>query len=268
MAKFYLAHARHDENGKLTGGQKGDQVQKKSSKNDAYGEVAITPFYEHKKGWLVFRPKNTEQANEIARLAKIAANNPNIGYDQNYHTNGLIRYGGVNAKVKTSTDCSGLVRQCIYEATNKDLGNFRTVDEPKVLTKSGLFLEQKTYTPTMKLYDGDIVCTKVKGHTAVIVDSKYSRKNPNTIKYVVGEKYETQTDLNIRKDHTTSSKKKTLKEVASATKKYCVKGLDTAKYKKGTKVTCKEIYEGKDSTWIRTVSGWVCGETKNKIYIK
>lgn len=40
---------------------------------------------------------------------------------------------------KTETDCSNLVRGCIYEATGKDAGNFNTSTEPTALEKTGLF---------------------------------------------------------------------------------------------------------------------------------
>lgn len=176
MPKCYLAHARHDENGNTRNGQNGDQNQDvKMNTNDSKGEVSITPFFVHKKGWFVLRPKSILHANKIAKLAKVAANNINIGYNQNKHSNGLMKHGGVYTKEKTATDCSGLVRQCIYEATGKDLGNFRTREQVEVFNKSKLFFKEVPYEKGMELYDGDIVVTQVSGHTAVIVDSIYKR---------------------------------------------------------------------------------------------
>lgn len=43
---------------------------------------------------------------------------------------------------KTETDCSDLVRGCIYEATGIDVGAFSTATEPSVLEKSGLFAKK------------------------------------------------------------------------------------------------------------------------------
>lgn len=174
MADFYLAHARHDENHELVDGKMGDQVQT-SSKRDTKGEVAITPFKPHKKGWFVYRPKSISKGKLVAELAKIAANNPNIGYNQKAHKTGLMEHGGVKTKEKTATDCSGLVRQCIYEAYNIDLGPFNTSNEPSFLENSGLFQPKRIYKEGMKLYDGDILVTQTKGHTAIICDSIYHR---------------------------------------------------------------------------------------------
>lgn len=161
-----IGSARIDEHGKLSGGAAGDQKQL-SSTNDTVGEVSMQNFYIHSKGWYILRPKDPIIANTIAKNMKTACNNPNIGYDQGNRL-GIITYG-VNTKAKTECDCGTLVRECIKEASGKDPGNFTTANEASVLEASGLFETKKAYTSGTKLYTGDVLVTKTKGHTVIVV---------------------------------------------------------------------------------------------------
>ena len=54
-------------------------------------------------------------------------------------------------------------------ATGKDVGNFTTANEVKVLEKSGMFDKAFAYTNSTVLKTGDILCTKTRGHTVVVV---------------------------------------------------------------------------------------------------
>ena len=170
--EYIIGSARIDENGKIKGGKAGDQNQ--TTTDDYKGEVSMQKFYLHSKGWYVFRAKSADVARKMACAMKVACNNPLIGYDQNQR-NGIWTYG-TNTKTKTECDCSSLVRQCIKEASGTDVGNFRTIDEPKYLAKSGLFEEKKVYTNGMALYEGDILVTKTSGHTVIVIEG-YTRSN-------------------------------------------------------------------------------------------
>lgn len=161
-----IGSARSDENKKYSGGKKGDQRQ--TTVDDYSGEVSMQPFYVHKKGWYVLRPKDKMVADLIACKMKDACNNKNIGYSQSDRTS--IIQNGIDTKVPTNCDCSSLVRECIKEATGKDVGNFTTGDEAKVLEKSGLFNTRVAYKSGMNLYSGDVLVTKEKGHTAIVTD--------------------------------------------------------------------------------------------------
>ena len=162
-----IGSARIDERGKLSGGQAGDQKQK-SSINDTVGEVSMQNFYVHSKGWYILRPKDANIAKKMASNMKTACNNKNIGYDQGNRL-GIMTYG-VNSKVKTETDCSALVRACVKEASGKDPGNFSTLNEADMLEKSGLFEKRIAYTSGITLYTGDVLVTKTKGHTVIVVE--------------------------------------------------------------------------------------------------
>ena len=161
-----IGSARSDENKKYSGGKKGDQRQ--TSMNDNSGEVSMQPFYVHKKGWYVLRPKDKLTADMIACKMKDACNNKNIGYSQSDRLGIIV--DGINTLQPTNCDCSSLVRQCIKEASGKDVGNFTTGDEAKALEKSGLFNTRVVYKSGMNLYSGDVLVTKEKGHTAIVVD--------------------------------------------------------------------------------------------------
>lgn len=153
-----IGHASIDERGKINGGALGDQTNK---------EVCTRSYYMHSKGWYLLRPKSTAHANAIAEAMLRACNNPNIGYDQ-YNRLGVITHG-TNSNIKTECDCSSLVRQCVIEGTNVDAGNFTTANEKTMLSATGLFENAISVTSSTIIYNGDILVTKTKGHTAIVV---------------------------------------------------------------------------------------------------
>lgn len=161
-----VGSARHDENGKYSGGKPGDQ-------NGS--EVSTQAFYVHKKGWYVLRAKSADVANKIASAMYTACANDNIGYSQS------DRYGvvkkGVNTKEKVNCDCSSLVRACIKEATGKDVGDFSTFSEKSKILASGLFDDAGAYTNGMTIYTGDILVTKTQRHTVVVVSGNSRTEN-------------------------------------------------------------------------------------------
>lgn len=171
-----VGSARHDENGRYVNGAAGDQLQ--TTKDDIRGEVSMQSMYTHGKGWYILRPKSIAHANAIAAVMKAACNNPNLGYDQ-YNRLGVVKYG-TKAQVKTECDCSSLVRQVVKEATGKDPGDFITSNEAAALEATGLFESRKPYVSqsNTQVFDGDVLVTKTKGHTVVVVSGN-ARKEPN-----------------------------------------------------------------------------------------
>lgn len=158
MANMIIGHASRDENKKYSGGQAGDQDEL---------EVCTRSYYLHSKGWYLLRPKNVTHANAIAEAMLRACNNNNIGYDQGNRL-GIIKYG-TNSTVKTECDCSSLVRQCVKEGTGVDAGNFTTATEKSMLLATGLFENAIAVTSSTVMYNGDILVTKTKGHTVIVV---------------------------------------------------------------------------------------------------
>lgn len=173
-----IGSARHDENGKYTGGSKGDQLQK-SGKPDKQGECSMQNFYVHSKGWFILRPISKKLAYNLANAMETACNNKSIGYSQSCQRK---TPDDINSILPINVDCSKLVRDCIYNATHKDVGNFTTASEVAFLERSGLFekhvaFRSLTLTP---LYDGDVLVTKTKGHTVIVVSGA---PRPSDVEY-------------------------------------------------------------------------------------
>lgn len=165
-----IGHARHDENGNLVNGKAGDQTGQ---------EVSITDWYLHKKGWIVLRCTSASRRKKIAEAAEKACKNSQIGYDQNQR-NSLFdnvkneKFDPTKTTKNVETDCSALVRTCVAYAFGKDLtGEITTATESDALMKTGYFKKYKTKkycTSSDYLRRGDILCTPVKGHTAIVLN--------------------------------------------------------------------------------------------------
>ena len=164
----YVGNAVCDENGHARGGKPGDQTGK---------ELRIQPWYLNKKGWRVFRPKSAEVAQKLVYDMKAACENENIGYDKSQRStiyNVSKPFGFDCAKVDEpcECDCSSLVRVCVLYSGIK-VNDFNTTSEPARLLATGEFEEMvgEEYTDSSKLLKaGDILCTKVKGHTAIVLN--------------------------------------------------------------------------------------------------
>ena len=168
-----IGSARHDEHGNCySGGKAGDQTGQ---------EVSTQKFYNHSKGWNVLRAKDNKVAEKLAEAMKIACDNKNIGYDQSERY-GIIKHG-INTKVKTECDCSSLVRACIIYASGKDVGDFNTSNERSLILKSGLFKDVGSYKQGDTLYNGDILVTRTKGHTVIVVSGAKKSKGKYYPKY-------------------------------------------------------------------------------------
>jgi hypothetical protein len=170
--------ARINENGKATGGKPGDQTGR---------EVSTQSYYMSRKGWIALRQDEPVIAVKLAEAMLEACNNNCIGYNQNKRsgvitqlkTFGSLRRIGVN----TDSDCSSLVRACVIQATGKDPGNFTTANEKQKLMAAG-FRE----VPIKKESDcrtGDILVTKTKGHTVIVVSGNLPEESAGFDKYRV-----------------------------------------------------------------------------------
>lgn len=172
MATVYVGSARSDENNKAYGGKAGDQ---KGGR-----EVSTQTWYNHEKGWRVFRAKDRAKALIIGEQMARACANDNIGYDQweRYDLFAEAKKVGFDlgaVKTPTECDCSELVRCCCAAAgiMNLPTSGFRTTNMPTNLLNSGYFVELKgtKYTESSKyLGKGDILVTRTQGHTVVVLN--------------------------------------------------------------------------------------------------
>lgn len=166
----YIGSARHDENGKYTGGKVGDQTQKISSNGyDMSGEVSIQTLtsFVGTRSWYILRPKQAAHAKALAQAMLIACNNLHLGYDQKGRL-GVVTYG-VDSTRDTEGDCGTFVRACVIKATGKDPGNFTTASEASALVATGLFDKPIIYRAGTQVYEGDVLVTQTKGHTGICI---------------------------------------------------------------------------------------------------
>ena len=180
MSTVYIGNAVGDEHGKASGGEPGDQTGK---------ELRIQPWYQNKKGWRVFRPKSPEVAAMLVYDMTVACESPFIGYDQKqrntlYQAAKSVGFDCAKVTAYCECDCSSLVRVCLAYAGIKT-DNFNTASEPNVLLKTGEFeeLTDKKYTDgSAYLMKGDVLCTKVKGHTAIVLNDGDKANEPEPVK--------------------------------------------------------------------------------------
>lgn len=162
-----IGSARGDENGRAHGGRAGDQTGR---------EVSTQNWYKHSKGWVVLRAKDPEKAAKIAQAMRAACDNPNIGYDQ-YQNQTLWNavkdkgYDPAKADEPCETDCARLVRVCCAHA-GIVARDFYTATEVDRLMETGEFVKFTASKYTRQddyLGAGDILVTKTKGHTVVVL---------------------------------------------------------------------------------------------------
>lgn len=162
-----IGSARINEKGSINGGAAGDQTG---------GEVSTQAWYLHSKGWVVIRAKDAAVREKIARNMQAICDNDNIGYCQDHRstlTAAAKPYGYDASKVtkKVEVDCSEGVRNCVLYA-GITIGAFSTASEVSALRGTGKFdiLEDDLYCKSSDyLLRGDILVTKTKGHTVVVL---------------------------------------------------------------------------------------------------
>lgn len=179
-----IGHASIDENGRIAGGQAGDQSGK---------EVFERDWYKHP--WnKVIRPKRKEVAEIIAATMEAICRNPFVGYDQKERTTlfkqaKLVKFKINKIKVKCETDCSASISVCVNAAGITVSENMWTGNEAKLLleTKEFEVLTDLIYLESDKhLRRGDILL-KEGSHTAVVL-SDGSLSKPQTFEKAENKK--------------------------------------------------------------------------------
>ena len=139
-------------------------------------EVSTEKYYVHSKGWVLLRAKDAAAREKIAFAMERACANNKIGYSQgtrNTLYNDVKPFGFDPARTtkKVNTDCSALVRVCVNFA-GIAVGDFITSTEVSKLMATGAF-EKMTDDKHCKRDDyllrGDILVTRTKGHTVVVL---------------------------------------------------------------------------------------------------
>lgn len=197
------------------------------TKGDSTGrEVATEPYYNHRQGWFVIRAINKNYAPALASAMTRACENNNIGYGQSTRGtswNEAVKHNYDPAKFdRCNTDCSMLVRICVKYATGKDIGNINTASERTMLLQSGLFKDVTKNVDAKTgrgLGNGDILVTRSKGHTAIVVSGASSADATKTIYATVSNcSY-----LNVRKHPNAGAEKCSFSPLAKGTQVEIVK---------------------------------------------
>lgn len=139
-------------------------------------EVSTEKYYVHSKGWYVLRAKDPDKREKIAVAMERACANNDIGYDQSTR---LTLFNDVKAAgfdparttKKVNTDCSALVRVCVHYA-GIEVDNFITSNEVSKLMATGefdKFSDDEHCKSSDHLLRGDILDTRTKGHTVVVL---------------------------------------------------------------------------------------------------
>lgn len=139
-------------------------------------EVSTQNWYLHSKGWIVLRAKDPVVREKLAVAMERACANNDIGYSQptrNTLYNDVKAHGYDPAKTtkKVNTDCSALVRVCMaYAGIMVD--DFITSTQVTRIMATNKFdkLTDSKYTRQQDhLLRGDILVTKTKGHTVIVL---------------------------------------------------------------------------------------------------
>jgi hypothetical protein len=162
-----IGHASADENTKAKGGKAGDQTGR---------EVVIQDWYLRTGGWTeVFRAKDSNIAEKIAKAMEQACLNDNIGYDQGQRTTLYEKVKTLNwnlskVKEKCECDCTSLVAVCVNAAGVKVSRDMYIGNQKVVLHNTGKFetlTDSKYLIKPDHLKRGDILLGP--GHTAIVV---------------------------------------------------------------------------------------------------
>lgn len=219
-------------------------------------EVSTQDWYLHSKGWYVYRARDPEEREKIALAMEKACENNDIGYSQ--PTRDMLwndvkasGYDPSKTTKKVNTDCSALVRVCCAYA-GIVLNDFITSTEGTRLLNSGKFdrlSDDKHCKRSDYLRRGDILCTRTKGHTVVVLSDGSKTKPEN------------------KKTKPVTSNGKTVEITGATVNIRSGPGTDYSKIgvaKKGEKYTASE-----DPVWIPIVFnggiGWVSSKYAEKV---
>lgn len=158
-------------------------------------EVSTQYWYLHSKGWVVLRAKDPAVREKLAVAMERACANNDIGYSQptrNTLYNDVKAHDFDPAKTtkKVNTDCSALVRVCLaYAGIMVD--DFITGTQVTRIMASNQFykLTDSKYTRQQDyLLRGDVLVTKTKGHTAIVLTHGSKAETAPVTELVLGNR--------------------------------------------------------------------------------
>lgn len=276
-----IANSGHDERGKYSGGNAGDQTGT---------EWQVRSWYKYSSGWnCVLRYPDEKVAQKIADFAKSAANNNNIGYDQYQRLTfwyELVKsdYNPANIKNRCESDCSAGVTAIV-----KAVGYKQNITALKELSPSNytgsmkpnfravgfqVLTDDKYLTSDKYLKPGDILLNE-KHHTCINLDYGSAVKpkeetKEGWVKNEVGKWWYRYKDGSCPKKCWKTIKGKEYYFDADgylATDEY-IKSADYSTNGKLYYVDKNGVWDGKVYKWEQDQKGWWLTVVGNKWYAK
>lgn len=96
--------------------------------------------------------------------------------------------------------------------------------------------------------------------------TKYDNIEKENVKYIIGNVYTLQVNLNVRKGAGTDKKQKLFTELTKDGQKHAF-NQKFAVLKKGTRVTCINLIIENNNIWMQIPSGYICANFNGKEYI-
>ena len=178
-----IGHASINENGKVSGGTRGDQNKK---------EVCTRPWY-NKRWDFLLRPIDSKMADRIARACEAGCLNDNIGYSQTVRNtlhDEAKKVGYDLSKIKTpcDCDCSSFMTVCAIAGGVKDLeytGNAPTTRTMvTTFANTGQFnvIQEAQYLESDSFLKRGDILVKVGSHTVMVLTDGVANMTFKTIK--------------------------------------------------------------------------------------
>lgn len=219
----------------------------------------------HPHDWTaLIRAKSKLRRANIAQFGEEAAafhvpysqSKRNAGW-KNYRETGLFNGGYF--------DCSSLACACAQRA-GAQLGlDEKNAPTTRTMQKAFAALDDFEVLPFEDIDHvrrGDIL-NAYNDHAVIILEDGEAAEQ----EYIVGAVYTLQVNLRVRRGPGLVYGQKAHIELTEDGKKHALQ-QPWAVFAAGTRVTCKEVAEEADYTWIRCPSGWLCAVEKGSIYIK
>ena len=152
----------------------------RSAKLGDVNSVSEQELYNHKLGWVVIHPKKKSHRHSVCLDMRNACSNNNIVYSQTYREE--IYKRGTDCKIRTRADCSSLLTQIVRETMLINFPNSTTATFINN-AKSTVMFDIYDYVPgKTELWNGDILCTRTKGHIcAVTHGGKKNNEGTDTV---------------------------------------------------------------------------------------
>ena len=270
-----VSNCGHDERGRYSGGQAGDQ---------SGTEWYIRPWYRYYAGWsCILRYPDAAVREKIASMAEAAARNNLIGYDQGQRSTfwehlQASNYDPAQITIPCETDCSagtsGIMKAAGIILKIKKLAAINqgmTTRNMRAAAKAAGFLvltDQKYLVSADNLLRGDILLND--GHHVCINltdGNKPAAPAPTqaAVSFAIGRTYTTAVVLNVRDAAAGSQKLRS--QLTPDGQKNAMPG-EYAELKAGTKVTLQAMKTVGSNLWGKIPSGWICLRYGTKYYVK